>query len=794
MCKFHKMWYISAAVVLCMGCLATNAYAEDSSYLDDVTDSSQGTVQNATTPSVSDEAYLPVVTSVDVQGNRIISSATIYNKIRTQKGADLSREVINEDIKRLYATGYFQDVQFDLAPDGNNYKVLVVVEEKPIIASIQFKGNVVFDEDALQKVLGVNAGSVLDYHALNQGCRSIQDKYAAKGFKFVSVEPKIDVNQATKEATVRVMIDEGKKYKIESIFVDGAEEFKPKKIKRLMRTKQDSFWLFWRTGAFKEDYFRVDLERIMFMYQSKGYLDATVTPDFTYDDEKRRMDIKLAINEGVQYRAGKIMISGNALFPESEIWGQLQMLPGEIFSELSHHHDIMNIKNFYADRGYIESRIIPRTSLNRSTGKVDVSYEITEGDLYFIDKVKIRGNTKTKDIVIRRELRAYPGEQYDGEKVRYSKQRLDNLGFFEEVSYDTEPGSAPNKRDLIINVKEKQTGELSFGAGISSIDSFLGFAEIAQRNFDLFNWPTFTGAGQNLSVSARMGSTTQDFDFNFTEPYLFNKNLSMSFDVFHTAYQANNVDYDTKRLGAGVTFGHRFTDQITGSMGYRLEQIKMEDISSDAGADVLKSDDNPIISRITSSITRDTRDNVFSPRKGSIMNFSAEMAGGMVGGDYDFYSLNGRATKYFSFGSNNNHVIELRGRFGVMDSMFGSDFVPVYERYYAGGYGTVRGFGYRRVGPLQGGDAVGGQTMLVGSIEYVFPLTEGITGAFFIDAGHVNADSYKFGADEFGVSIGPGIRIKTPIGPITLYYGFPIVNADEQYENGRFEFNLSRGF
>jgi len=739
----------------------------------------------------TEESYLPFVSDIEVKGNQIVSSNTIVNKIKTQKGKELSREVINEDIKRLYSTGYFQDVRFDLVPDGRNFRVIIVVDEKPVVKTINIQGNRTFNTDTLRKLVNIKDGQILDHHILKEGITEMQNKYFNKGYKFVTVDSDVSVNEFTKEATVNVFIDEGQKYKIKDIRFENVTAFKERYLKKKMQTKKTN-WLLWRSGVFKEKKFQTDLERIAYIYQKEGYLDVKLKPRFEYDQKKNKMIVVIAVDEGKQYITGKVKIEGNVLFPESEIWGQLEMLPGEVYSQVNLMEDVDSLRRFYFECGYINAMIVPETNLNKSTGRVDIVYKITEGSLYYIDKVKVRGNTKTKDIVIRRELRVRPGEKFDGEKLEYSQQRLENLGYFEEVSYETEPGTAQDRRDVVFKVKEKQTGELSFGAGFSSIDQFIGFGEIAQRNFDITNWPTFTGGGQSLSLRARWGSVTRDIDFSFIEPYILNKPISFGINAYNRESESNNLDFDTRRRGIGVTFGKNFTDRFRGNIRYLVEHVKIKDISVDADPQVRASGETNMLSRLRAGVAYDTRDSVFNPKKGWFINSSVEMVGGFLFGDQDYYSAQVGVTKFFNFAK--EHVIEFRNRAGIINDFGDSNQVPVFDRFYAGGLGTVRGYNYRRVGPKGGGNPIGGETLILSSLEYVFPIIENFKGVAFIDVGHVNKDCFDMDFDDFAVSIGPGLRINTPLGPITLYYGFPIANKDDKDEHGRFEFNMSRGF
>lgn len=732
-----------------------------------------------------------IVKAIEIRGNRVISTNTILTKVKTKIGRPLLQEVVNEDVKRLYGSGFFQDVRVDVDVQKDGVVVNIVVDEKPILKRIIIEGNKVFTEDKIRKDLNIVEGQILDPKAVKDAVNALEDKYINKGYRFAEVKSETDVNEETKEAVLYLLIDEGAKYKIKNVKFEGNKSIPSKRLGKLMKTKPEFIFLL-RKGVFDEDKFQEDLERVSSFYQAEGFLDVQVAPEFEYDRANKKIFITLKIEENKRYYTGDVKIKGNVLFPESEIFERLEMLPGFVFSQARMTQDIESVRKYYAKWGYIGVQITPDVVLNPDSGKVDVTYNLTEGDLFFVDKVKIRGNTKTKDIVIRREIRLLPGERFDGDKIERSKQRLDNLGFFQEVIVDTEEGSAPNRRNAVFLVKEKQTGELSFGAGVSSIDQFVGFAEIAQRNFDWANFPTFTGAGQNLSVRGRLGSVTRDIDISFVEPYFLNKSISLGLNGFSVLREANNVDFDEQRTGFSVSFAKALSEYIKAGAGYTFEQVELDELEGDAGPTVRLFEGKTNLSRVRFNLSRDTRDNIYSPKKGTVIGGSVEMVGSFLGGDEDFY--NGQLTfnKYFNFFK--EHVIEVKNRLGVTDAYGGSDKVPVFDRFYAGGLGTVRGFGPRRIGPKEGGDAVGGDTIYIFNLEYTFPIIQSFKGAVFFDLGQVADESYSLEGGEFAASVGPGLKINTPIGPVALYYGYPFANRDTEDENGRFEFSFSRGF
>lgn len=736
-----------------------------------------------------------LITDVEVRGNSIVGTNTILSKIKSQKGTNLLQETVNEDIKRLYAAGFFEDIKIEVKENVQGYGIVVVVLEKPIIRKISIEGFKSFKEDKLRKELNVSEGQVLDRKAVKQGVEAIRKLYANKGFRFVDVTSDVNIDRATNDTAIVVHISEGEKYKIKSLELQGTKAFKVKQLKKLMKTKSKQSWLL-RSGVFKGNDFDEDLERLQLFYQKEGYLDVKVAPDFKYDDKGQRIDITINVEEGSKYVCGDIKIKGNRLFPESEIWQELEMLPGQTYSQYYLSQDLEKIRQYYFTRGYMDARIVPDTQLNKETRKVDVSYTLDEGDLYFVEKVVVRGNTKTRDIVIRRELRIRPGDKFDGQKLEKSKQRLENLGYFEEITYDTEPSpSGTNRKDLIFRVKEKRTGELSFGGGVSSVDNLVGFAEISQKNFDWLNWPRFTGGGQSLSVRGRIGTINQSYNVSFYNPYIFNKPLAYGLDFFNYRENSKSVDFDENRLGATNTISKLFKDVFRLGTGYTLERVKLDHISDDASQAVRDFSGKNWLSRWKIFSNYDTRDNIFNPNKGFLASLSGELIGSFLGGDQDYYILDLAGTKYWPLFK--KHLLETKLHVATSSEFGDSNSVPVFDRFYAGGLGTVRGYNYRRVGPKESGNPVGGQTMKVINLDYNFPIPrlDAFRGVVFVDLGNVNADAYKFFTYTGTViSAGPGIKIKTPFGPVALYYGVPFTNRDSKNRNGRFEFSLSRGF
>ncbi len=732
------------------------------------------------------------VTDLQVQGNKSLSESAILAKVKVRKGDIISQEVLNEDIKRLYATDYFKDVIVELESFKDGKRVIFEVQEKPILKEINIKGNTVLSTKDIIAELSSDIDTFLNLRVLKSDVGKIKQLYIERGFPEVNIDYDINIDEETNRAQVDIIIVEGARLKIREIKIKGNDVYSDKKILKLMQTRRDTLFT---SGLYKEGLLEEDIKRILSFYNNQGYLDTECDYKISEPDSKNRILVSINIKEGKRYIAGEIQIKGNDKFNVSEIQKVLEMPKGEIFTHQKIKQDIVNIQSFYFDKGYIFADVKADTVLNPDTGEIDVKYNIIEGDKAYVEKIRVRGNTKTKDIVIRRELKVYPGEPFDGEKLRKSKKELDYLGIFQSVNFDTEPGTAPNRKNLIVDVKEAKTGEFSFGAGYSSVDDFVGFIELGQRNFDYKNWPTFTGDGQKINIKAEFGTVKEDYDLSFTEPWIFDRPISFGFDLYQRSRERERdvgYAYDQRRRGGNIRLGKELKEYLYGSFSYRYEDIKISDVASDASEGLESEEGENNVSSISLGITQDLRDNRYDPSSGRRSYLSVETAGGVFGGDKDFIKYNAGSSWYYSFLE--QHVIEFKLTAGLVDDYGDSDSVPIYERFYAGGANTIRGYDVREVGPQYEGtdDPKGGEAMLIGNIEYVFPIIKNFKGAVFYDIGNVWEEIDDFGQGGYESSLGTGVRIKTPIGPIKLDYGYPI--DSDVSSNGRFHFSMGRTF
>jgi len=400
--------------------------------------------------------------------------------------------------------------------------------------------------------------------------------------------------------------------------------------------------------------------------------------------------------------------------------------------------------------------------------------------------------------VIRRELRAYPGERFDGDKIRRSKERLYNLGFFEDIYFETERTDNPDVNNLEVSVKETKTGEFAFGGGYSSIDEFIGFVQLSQKNFDLLNVPYFTGDGQYLAVKADISTVRWDADISWTEPWILDYPVSFGFDGYNrTHLRKTEVGYGYKeaRMGGDLRLGKEFLEYFNANLMYKLEHVDISDVSSEASQDLRDETGKNWMSDVLLGVGFNNVDNVFSPTRGFTAGVSLENAGGFLLGDKNF--LKGYAYGTFYYSPIEKIVLELRARAGLSDSYGGSKKVPIFERFYAGGANTIRGYKERKVGPrdVSSNDPLGGESLLIGNAEVTFPIYEKvIKGAVFYDIGNVWEQASDFASGNFKQGAGVGVRVKTPIGPVKLDWGYPLNNNHDDKREGEFYFSVSHGF
>ncbi|MDP8266322.1 MAG: outer membrane protein assembly factor BamA [Candidatus Aceula meridiana] len=736
------------------------------------------------------------VKGIEIEGNKTIGITTILAKIKTRVGDPYIANIISDDIKRLYNTGYFSDVAVEKEDHEGGIKVVIHLKEKAVIEDVTFSKTRFYSHRTLKLKIKSKEGRFLDGRSLKDDIKTIQELYAKKGLTSAIVKSSSEIDEETGKAKVHFEIDEGQRVKIKKIVFSGNDTFSYKRLMHVIKTRHDTLFT---SGYLKEDIIEEDMDRLKAFYASKGFLDMATS--YSYEQApKARLILHIDVKEGKQYHVGSIIINGNErIFSDEEILGMMENVKvSGIFTPMNLETDTAAIREKYFDKGHIFCVVGESVSEGTEVGKVDVLLTIEEGEIAYVSKVYVQGNARTRDIVIRREMRLLPGDVFDGAKLRRSKERLTNLGFFEEIDYDVKDTKYPNKKDLVVQVKEAKTGSFSFGGGYSTVDKLVGFVEVNQKNFDFANWPTFTGGGQNLSLRAEIGSVRNNARLSFTEPWLFDYPVSGGFDIYRNAIDQDEdvgYGYSEKRLGGDLRLGKQFGEYLSGSTIYRLEEITIKDVVDDASDDLKDEQGKNVVSTLSFNLTHDSRDNVFSPTRGLVLSGTTDLAGGFLGGDKDFYRLQGKASYHIPvFGKT---VLEFRGRVGIADAYGDTNEVPIYERFFAGGAYTIRGYNERKVGPLdeRSEDPIGGEALLVGNVEYTVPILDFVKVAAFFDTGNVWRRMKDLGNGGYKSGMGLGLRVKTPLGPINLDYGYPLNDEPgEDERSGKFYFSISRSF
>ncbi|MDP8260587.1 MAG: outer membrane protein assembly factor BamA [Candidatus Gygaella obscura] len=740
-----------------------------------------------------------IIKKIDVQGNKSISTSMIVSKIKSRVGSVYFENIVDDDVKRLYKEGYFDDIKIDVEDYEDGLRLVINVKERLILERIDFKGNRYIRNSRIRKDLKSKEGQYVNYSDIMEDIDMVKSLYEKKGFSLVDISYTEDINKDAGKVIVTVNIQEKRRHKIRSLNFSGNDSFSSKRLMKLIKTRKAAFF---SSGVFKEDVFLQDQERLRAFYMNEGFSDVSVDSEIEYG-ALDSIYLTFQIKEGPRYNVKKVDFSGNKVFTERELRLTLEnCLEGAVYNEDGLRKDQALIKELYFDDGYIAVKVDYDVFADLETNGVNITYNIVENEISYVNLVKVRGNVKTKDIVIRREMRLKPGDKFDGEKLRRSKERLKNLGFFDEqegVNYDIEDTNVANKKNLVVELKEAKTGEFSFGGGYSTVDKMVGFVQIEQKNFDWRNWPYFTGDGQDLRLRAELGSISDEYMLSFTEPWIFDYPVSFGFDLYRSAHDRDTdvgYSFDETRTGGDLRLGKALGEYLSASAVYRLDNIEITNIDDAVVSDIKKEEGENDISSMKFGLGYDTRDNVFSPTKGNIFGITLECAGGPFGGDKDFTKVITRYSHFFPF--MRKSTFETRFYAGVANEFDSADDVPIYERFYAGGANTIRGYEERKVGPIDSvtEDPIGGKAIFIANFEYLYPVVDQIKLATFYDVGNVWKKSNDiFNGGDLKSSVGLGLRIKTPIGPVKLDYGIPLkTGPGEEGKGGRFHFSAGQTF
>lgn len=701
------------------------------------------------------------IAAITPEGNNRIDSGAILRKIQSKAGDPYDQDLLRDDLKAIFKMGYFDDVQIDVE-DGDAGKIVTFrVVEKPAISSISYSGIQELDDDDVTEVVTIRENAILNPARVNDSAAAIRELYKSKGYYNTTVTS--DISYPTPEtASVKFTIAEGAKIYIKEISFEGNSTFDDDELEDVVETSTKGF-LSWLTesGLLNRDKLNQDSTRIVAFYHNNGFLEAKVgEPVVTQEEEW--LYIKFIVEEGPRFKVGTVSIEGELIADEAVFLDMLAVRNEEYLSRKTLREDIIKITDYYSEQGYAFADVRPIMDKSESGTRVDIKLDITRGDLVYINRISISGNTRTRDNVIRRDLKVEEGGVFNAKGIRDSTRALQRLEFFEQVNIIPEPALDPSKMNINVDVMEKSTGQFSIGAGYSSVDDLILMGEISENNF--------LGMGHRLALSANIGGNSSRFNLSWTNPRVFDSNLSTGVDFFNWEREYNDYTKDSK--GGALRFGHPLWGRWRMYESYSYTDTELTDVDDDASYIIRESQDIQVTSAVKVSFVRDTRDRLYGATEGSRNSMSVKYAGGMLGGDSQFTKGEIKSSWYFSmpFGTV-FHILGAAGQAWENED----DKLPVYERFYLGGISTIRGHEYAEVSPIDPdtGDRVGGDQMWYINSEVAIPLVkeQGVYGVVFFDAGNAIATEEDWDRDT---AMGTGLEFRwlSPMGPLRLVWGY----------------------
>ena len=726
-----------------------------------------------------------IIQSLEIVGNKRIDESTILYYIQSKPGTVLSKSKIGKDIEQIFSLGQFKDIQVNTQNGVEGLELQFIVEEIPSIGDVEITGNAKVDTNDIREKIGLRRGATFNEHLIQESKEEILKVYKEKGYFFAKTS--IQTNRRSDNLIdVVIRIHEGKKVKIKEIRFSGNKAFKDKELAGVMETQEKTWWDFLDdSGVYQKDVLKLDLFRIEGFYQDNGYLRAKILePKIDINKKARQIHITIPVEEGPQFRIKSIEVKGDNTIPHNEIKERILTKKGDIYNVSQLRQDIVTVTDMYSSKGFAYADVNPITKIDDQIHTVDLSMNIDKGKKVYVGEINMLGNIKTKDNVIRREFRLKEGEIFDGTKLKRSKQRINNLNFFEDVKIDTQRGEDLDLIDILATVTEKPTGTFNVGAGFSSVENLIFTTSIAQNNL--------LGNGHQVNLTASLSSIRTNFNLRVTEPRLLDSTISLGFDAFNT--DTDFLSFSSKTSGGGFRLGKNITEYETVFLGYRYDAVKTRGVAA-ADETAFMFNGTRTTSRINSNYIYDSRDNFLNPSQGWRHVVGFEFAG--LGG--------------LKFTKSTYEIIYYRPLIGKLVGAahtivrfadgYGGDTLPGFERYFMGGPTTVRGFTIQDIGPkASDGDPVGGNKSLQLNLELQYPFTKQVRGFVFYDRGNVygsgtdlSSTSENFNLGKMRHSIGAGFRFMSPMGPLGFAYGIKLDRRTGE-TTGQFHFSAGSAF
>ncbi|MDR1528711.1 MAG: outer membrane protein assembly factor BamA [Puniceicoccales bacterium] len=734
-----------------------------------------------------------------------ISQDIIESHVLLKEGKEFSPFLADASLKSLYASGKFEHVSIkvDEIKGTNDYKVIFSLTPKMQVASIDFLGNKKFKSKVLLKKISTKSGAGLSKGVLKSDAEALIKLYNDNGYPYANVfYDVINENDAT-EVKVVFNIVEGQKFRIGKIKFIGNDVVKESELLKAMRTKRWTLLsIFKKTGLYHPGDFSSDLETIKSIFRNHGYLDIEIDEgSIIYENRKNSLRISIPVHTGQLYHVGTIAISGNDLYETKEIEDILAIRTSNVFSPAEIDAACSRVIDFYGQSGYINTNIHVDKKADLTSNRIDVEFVINESEKCFVNEVEIHGNSKTKNKVILRELMLAPGDPFDILRMKNSRSRLMNTGYFSSVDVSPINTEVPERKNIRVDVKEANTGKISLGGGISTGGEVVGVVEFSQRNFDINSQnKQFQGGGQKFRSRLQIGKHTLAADINFEEPWWYDRELTVGTNLFchKTSYDQklqdySGADYNQDRIGGEVYLRKRIFDLWEGKLAYSLESVKIYNISKGAPKAFFDREGHTTISKATFSLERDTRNNFMYPTTGSRVGITTELAGGPFLGPTKYVKVYTYGMKHWLVWDTAQQVFSIIGQAGTI-TPYGGDTTPFFDRFYLGGANFMKGFKCHDVGPRENGTGIGGNTFAYGSLEYCFKIMEPVRFYLFAEAGFVNQKEWNFSAKNYNTDIGFGLKIFIMGVPLRLDFGFPIHGEKDNKHGMRFNYSFGTVF
>jgi len=759
--------------------------------------------------------------AIEIFGPQTVGKSYIRQNLQVETGMTYEALAIDKSIHNLMDTGTINDVKVYINPKKSNedsVSLVFQIRTKPRIAEIRFVGNEKLSDKKLKGSILQRVGDLMSEPNLKKDQETVESLYLEKGYWNSRVISRVETNKDGEGVLVIFDIVENDKRKIRRVEFLGNKNLPSGDLLDEMETAPWRFWRFWSNRSkYRPEILEEDIERLLLLYSDRGFLEASIDQQTVSINPvgKSRLDLTIPIREGERSYFGKSTLTGNAVISTEDLLEDTLLKPKQPYSPSVLSNERSRLTKLYGEKGYLDARVRLIRTPNFNTKEIDLLFEITENNKFSVNTIKVRGNEKTKTIVLIRELSLAPGETFDLRRMENDEYTLRNTKLFEKVSLSDEPISSEDaelrnsRRNLVVDVEEGRTGHVGFGIGFSTLEKAMMFAEFRQGNFDIMRWRAphrLQGDSQKFRLRLKLGSKSNEARLALEEPWFLNRRVAAGFEVFREKSDYQSSYYDELRAGFEIYFRKRLFELVEGRLFYSFEDVLIGDIENTPRTEWIRNDSaydetsreiKRTISKVGLTLSRDTRDVILFPTEGSIFSIRKEFAGGVFGGDADYGRLELQGARFFQTFDAMEQVLTISGKAGTLGKFDGNDAnVPFFDKFFLGGPYNLRGWDYRDAGPKDETDQeepIGGNSITYASLEYTFKIADPLRFAFFYDAGYLREGDFKLtpgsGDEDWHDNWGLGIRIMVMGMPLRLDLGFPLSDPSGKDSSSQFHFS-----